>query len=94
MDKTSHEIGYVYILQSKLNNRYYIGSTINIEKRYSNHKNGFVKSTRSIRPLELKFFKKYKDIKTARQIEYKLKKMKSKSIIDKIITEQDISLTL
>jgi len=94
MAKTPHEIGYVYILQSNLNNRYYIGSTIDIEKRYSNHKNGFVKSTRNLRPLELKFFKKYDDIKTARQIEYKLKKMKSKNIIDKIIAEQDISLTL
>jgi|WetSurMetagenome_2_1015567.scaffolds.fasta_scaffold20618_3 putative endonuclease len=91
---TSNIPGFVYILQSQLNSKYYIGSTINVEKRFSEHQNGFVKSTKNIRPLELKFYKKYDSITYARKIEYKLKKMKSKNLIEKIILDQDIKITV
>lgn len=90
----SNTAGFVYILQSKLNLRYYIGSTIDIEKRFSEHQNGYVKSTKNLRPLELIFYKRYEKISDARKIEYKLKKMKSRNIIEKIISEQEIRISL
>ncbi|MFW0837933.1 MAG: GIY-YIG nuclease family protein [Candidatus Komeilibacteria bacterium] len=40
----------VYILQSKLSGRYYIGQTINLDKRLKRHNSGLVKSTRSGAP--------------------------------------------
>jgi putative endonuclease len=93
-ESLTNKPGFVYILQSLRNSRYYIGSTLGIEKRFSEHQNGYVKSTRNIRPLELKFYKKYEDIEDARRIEYKLKKLKNRNIIEKIILEKDIKITI
>jgi predicted GIY-YIG superfamily endonuclease len=47
-----------------------------------------------LRPLELKYFKMYDDIKTARQIEYRLKRLKSRCIIERIIAEREIKLVI
>ncbi|MFH0889319.1 MAG: GIY-YIG nuclease family protein [Planctomycetota bacterium] len=79
--------GYVYILKSSRNETYYIGSTQNIEKRLEKHNTGLVKSTCNIRPLILVFYQKYNTIPQARQIEYKLKRLKSRKIIEQIITD-------
>jgi len=87
-----NQTGYVYILQSKDNQRYYVGSTVNLEKRICQHQNGYVKSTRNLLPIQLRFSQKYDTIKEARQIEYKLKKMKSKPLIERIIKERIILL--
>jgi len=81
---------YVYILQSKRNNVYYIGSTNNLERRIKEHNTGQVKYTKNMIPWELKFFKEYDSLTEARKIEYKLKKLKRKDIIKKIIEEQKI----
>lgn len=81
----------VYILQSQKNKRYYIGSTINVNRRLHEHNIGKVKATKYLRPLELKFFYPTESIKEARQLEYKLKKLKSRKIIDKIIKNKKIS---
>ena len=70
--------GSVYILQSQKNLSYYIGSTINIASRLIEHNTGKVTYTRNLTPWVLIFFKVYPDIKTARQIEYKIKKLKNK----------------
>jgi putative endonuclease len=86
----SNTPGFVYILQSTLNLRYYIGSTIDIEKRITEHEKGYVKSTKNLRPLELRFFKKFDDISYARKIEYKIKKMKSKNLIDRIDIKMEV----
>ena len=86
--------GFVYILQSEVNSRFYVGSTMDVEKRFNEHQNGNVRFTRNIRPLQLKFFTKLDNIKKARQMEYRLKKLKSREIIERIIQEQDIRLKL
>lgn len=44
---------YVYILRSLKDQKKYIGSTINLEKRLRQHKNGEVISTKYRRPLKL-----------------------------------------
>jgi putative endonuclease len=84
--------GFVYILQSDKNQTYYVGSTINLEARLIRHRRGFVKATKYLLPIELKFSKKYFDIKQARRTEYKLKKFKSRRIIERIIQEQNINM--
>jgi len=82
--------GFVYILESQQNKTYYIGSTNNLERRLDEHNSGKVKYTKNLRPLELKFFKKYDSLTEARKVEYKLKKLKRRDIIEKIIKEQKI----
>ena len=42
-----------YILKSKKDNKLYIGSTGNLERRLFEHTQGLVKSTKNRRPLEL-----------------------------------------
>ena len=89
--KINYMKGGVYILICK-NNRYYIGSTNNIIRRLFEHKNGLVSATKYLLPVRLVFFQKIEDISLARKIEYKLKKMKSKNIIEKIIKDGYIKL--
>ncbi len=44
---------YVYILQSEKDNNFYIGYTININRRIKQHNNGESFSTKSRRPFRL-----------------------------------------
>jgi putative endonuclease len=66
----------VYILQSKKNNRFYIGSTNNINRRLEQHNKGLVISTKNIKLLELR---------AILPCEHRLKDYKSKKIIEKVI---------
>jgi len=75
----------VYILQSRKNNRYYIGSTNDITRRLKQHNDGLVLSTKNIRPLELKIIISCDNIREARVNEHKLKDYKSRKIIEKVI---------
>lgn len=75
----------VYILQSRKNNRYYIRSTDNIVRRFKQHNDGLVVSTKNIRPLELKAVINCKSIEEARIFEHKLKNYKSRKILEKVI---------
>ncbi len=84
--------GTVYILKSESNGRYYIGSTNNLARREEEHGRGKTKYTKIAGPFELVFKQEFVDIKLARQIEYKLKKLKSRVIIEKIINEGVIKL--
>ncbi len=83
---------YVYILRSLKNKRYYIGSTNDLVRRLSEHNRGHTKSTRFSKPFKLVFNQEYQTLIKARQIELKLKRFKSRHIIDKIVTEQVIEL--
>ncbi|MDO8609601.1 MAG: GIY-YIG nuclease family protein [bacterium] len=87
-------MAYVYIIKSLKNNRYYIGSTNNFEKRFLQHQKGNVISTRSNRPYKVMLVQEFVTITLAKQIEYKLKKLKRKDYIDKIIKEQYIKLRI
>lgn len=82
--------GYLYILRSIKNSSYYVGSTINVDNRLAEHNQGRVKATKYLVPLELVFIEKFGTIKEARQAEYKLKKKKSRLIIEKIVAEGNI----
>jgi len=83
---------FVYILQSIKNNRYYIGSTNNLERRLLEHGSGKTKSLKYLRPLKIVFKKEFGSETDARAIERKLKKFKSRDIIEKIIKDQEITM--
>lgn len=85
-------IGFVYILKSLSNERFYIGSTINLETRIKEHNSGKSKYTKLTRPFDLVFSQKFETIQEARKIEYKLKKLKSRKITEKIISEGIIKM--
>lgn len=81
----------IYILRC-VNFRYYVGSTNDLDRRLFEHQNGLVKATRNVLPVKLVFFEDYQNIIQARQIEYKLKKLKSRKIIEKIINNRRITI--
>jgi putative endonuclease len=83
---------FVYILQSEKTGRYYIGSTNDLERRLDEHNSGHTSSLLYQRPMKIVFKKVYGSILEARQIERKLKKYKSRSIIERIIQDRDIKL--
>lgn len=83
--------GYIYILLNKKNN-YYIGSTNNLKRRLNQHYTGKVVSIRAYLPLKCVLSQEYNDLKIARRIELKLKKLKRRDYIDKIITQREIKM--
>jgi len=81
----------VYILKCA-NGRYYVGSTNDFTRRYEEHTEGWVKATKNIRPVEVKFVKEVGDIAKARKIEYHIKLLKRRDIIKNIIDTQELHL--
>jgi putative endonuclease len=63
----------VYILKSRKDNKFYIGSTNNLKKRLKQHNNKQVRSTAKRTPLELVYCEIYKAEKDARHREENLK---------------------
>lgn len=85
-------MGTLYILQSMVNGRYYIGSTNNLTRRLGEHNSGKSIYTNLTKPFGLVFSKNYSTLEEARSIEYKLKRFKSRKIIEQIIKEEDVKL--
>jgi len=75
---------FLYILQSIKNGRYYIGSTTDIEKRFKEHQSGRVQSTKAYLPYKLVFKEEF-PAKVAEDLELRLKRFKSRSILEKIM---------
>ncbi|PIZ64450.1 hypothetical protein CO051_04760 [Candidatus Roizmanbacteria bacterium CG_4_9_14_0_2_um_filter_39_13] len=84
----------LYILKSEKYNRYYIGSTNNLKRRLAEHNLGKTLSTKFIRPLKAVFIQDYEMIEEARSIERKLKKFKSRIILERIISEGCIKVKI
>ena len=77
---------WVYIIKSQKNGRYYIGSTKDPIRRLNGfHNQGKVKATKYLIPWELVFSQKYTDVIEAKRVEWKLKRLKSRVILEKII---------
>jgi putative endonuclease len=66
---------YVYILQSEVNGRFYIGSCSNPEVRLSQHNAGRTHSTKPYRPWKLMYYEEFSSNAEARKRELKIKKM-------------------
>ncbi len=52
---------YLYILQSKIDNRLYKGITENLRKRFKDHNSGKVKSTKPYRPWILIYYEAHRN---------------------------------
>jgi putative endonuclease len=84
-------IGYVYILKSLKNGRYYIGSTNDWLRRKKEHITGSEKYTRLVLPLEVALVQKFDSLILARRTEYWLKRQKDRSLLEKIIADGKIN---
>ncbi len=86
------EQGYLYILESILNGKYYIGSTTNLLRRIYDHNTGNTPSTKSGRPWKLVFSLQIGSLSKARTLELKLEKHKSRKILEQIVKDQEIRM--
>jgi len=85
-------MAFFYILYSQKLGRYYIGSTDDIERRISEHNRGQTISTRNGVPWELKFRLEVESIDQAKQLEMKVKRWKSRKLIEQVIIDQRLRI--
>ncbi len=76
---------YVYILESEVNNKYYIGSSSDPCRRLIFHNSIEKGFTSRYRPWKIVFMKEFASKTIALKFENKIKKMKSRLYIDKLI---------
>ncbi|MCX6810122.1 MAG: GIY-YIG nuclease family protein [Candidatus Berkelbacteria bacterium] len=65
---------YVYVLKSLLTGRYYVGYTIDVDKRLAQHNAGLSRFTKHDKPWEIVYLEAYKLEKFARERERQLKR--------------------
>lgn len=78
-----HQCG-VYILESLQDGKYYIGCTTNINKRFQEHNQGKVRSTKNYLPWKLLVLLPCETEQEAHQNERRLKRYKNKGIFMKV----------
>ena len=66
-----------YILESESTQRLYIGQTNDIERRFSQHQNNTMKSTKNRGPWKILYTADFETRSEAVQLELKLKNMKN-----------------
>lgn len=69
----------MYILKSKKDNNFYLGSTNDLKRRFKEHNKGMIFSTKNRIPFELIYYEAYKSEKDARIREKNLK-LRSKAL--------------
>ncbi len=77
---------YVYILQSKQDGSYYVGSTQDIQERLERHNQGRTKYTKSKRPWELVYSEEHPDRSKAIKREDEIKSRKSRDFIKQLVS--------
>jgi putative endonuclease len=77
-----------YILFSFKLNKYYVGSTPDIERRLKEHNRGKEKFTKTGLPWKLVYVEKFENLTEARGREHYIKKMKSRKFIENLISFQ------
>lgn len=70
---------YVYVLRSRRDGLWYIGSTQDLKQRLELHNSGRVESTRPRRPFELIFYEAYRNELDAKRRESYFKSSKGKN---------------
>lgn len=83
---------YVYILKGQ-NNKFYIGSTINLQRRLRQHELGHTQTTKNMKVITLVFNQKYTSLKQARIIERRIKNLKRRDYVEKIISDGYIKMS-
>jgi len=78
-------LAYVYILRSVSDGWYYIGCSVDPQRRLIEHNSGESKSTRARRPFELAYVERLPDLPAARKREQEIKRKKIRQYIDWLI---------
>ena len=76
---------YVYILKSKKDNKYYIGSTSDVVARLNFHNAGLQRSTKNRTPFELVLFEEYESKEEALKREKQIKSLKGGAAFQKLL---------
>lgn len=84
-------MSFVYILKTS-SGKYYVGSTVDLEKRLKHHQGGYTPSTKKLGTIELIFSQKYDSLEEARNIESRIKRLKRRDYIEKIVKEGKIKI--
>lgn len=77
----------VYVLKSKVNGTYYVGSCEDIVIRLSQHNSRNVPSTKRYAPWSLFYTEQYDTVRQARQRERQLKFWKSRAAIERLASK-------
>ena len=77
---------HCYIFYSVKLNKYYVGSTSDMERRLNDHNRGKEKFTRTGVPWELVYTESFEELAMARRRELEIKKMKSRKFIETLIS--------
>lgn len=80
---------FVYIIQSDLDQSFYIGFSENIENRLNEHNFGNTNYTSKKRPWKLVYFERFENKSDALKREIFLKKQKNKKFYQKLIETMD-----
>lgn len=83
--------GYIYILRFE-DNSYYLGCTNDLDRRLNEHKNKQSPYTKLKGNFKLVFSQKFDSVVEARKVEQKIKRFKSREIIERIIKDGYIKL--
>jgi len=78
---------YVYLLQSTLDDSFYIGCTKKLKRRLWEHNNGKNFSTKHSRPYKLTFFEGYLNEQDAKRREKYLKTNQGSKLLRRMIKE-------
>ncbi len=83
---------WVYIIETNLN-KYYVGSTADLEKRLAHHQGGHTPTTKKFGFKKCVLTQEYPTLSEARKVEMKIKKFKRRDYIEKMIKEGYIRIT-
>ncbi len=75
---------YLYILQSIPTNKFYVGSTQNLQERLQRHNQGREKATKSRTPWKLVYHEEFTSREEACRREIQIKRMKSRIYIQNL----------
>ena len=86
------EMHFVYILYSPTLNRYYVGETNNIERRFSQHQRGCIKNSYTKRASDWTLYLSItcSTLTHAKKLETYIKRMKSRSFIERLKAEENL----
>jgi putative endonuclease len=78
---------WMYILHNPETDRFYIGSTSDIERRLTQHTKGYTRTTRVLKTFKLIYKEEFRTLTEARLREKQLKSYKSKKYIKWLISK-------
>ncbi len=84
--------GYVYVLKSERDGRYYIGSTDHLIRRFYQHARGLVHTTARMLPVQMDGWEEFETLADARRAERALKKRKSRASVESWLKSQCVPM--